>query len=304
MKKSKKLKIIIPLVLVVCICIGLASPSIYDVFTKIDFGEIVLEGIPEKADDAVRVMSFNVRCASDPEGSIYNRSQLVNAVLEQYAPDSFGVQEATPKWIRLIDKALGDKYEKVGKARDLFGPYTEYSSVYYLKDKYELIDSGTIWLSETPEKAYSRSFDSSRNRVMTWATLKNKETGEVYTHMNTHLDHQLESTRVEQTKVLLSYLDEFEKLGPVVCTGDFNTSEERETYPLIVDVLDDSRTVAETTDSGATYHKYGQKPEDNPPIDFIFVTKGTKVDTYKVADYVIQGMYPSDHHAVCADVVF
>ncbi len=303
MKKSKKLKIIIPLVLVVCICIGLASPSIYDVFTKIDFGEIVLEDIPEKDENAVRAMSFNVRCASDPEGSIGNRSQLVNEVLRQYAPDSFGVQEATPKWLRLIDKALGDKYEMVGEARDLYGPFSEYSSVYYLKDKYDLIDSGTIWLSETPE-TMSKSFDSKCNRVATWATLKNKETGEVYTHLNTHLDHKLESTRVEQAKVLLEYLKEFEKTGPVVCTGDFNADAEGEAYPMILESVDDSRLIAETTDTGTTFHAYGKKDEDKLPIDFIFVTKGTKVLTYKVADYIIQGMYPSDHHAICSDVVF
>ena len=126
MKKGKKILIGLAAV-VVAAGIGL---GIYTSADKIDFGEIVIEGIPEKSAEATRVMSFNVRCADDPEGSINNRSQLVTAVIEQYAPDSFGVQEATAKWMRILKSELGDKYDCVGKARDYFGPFSEYSAVF------------------------------------------------------------------------------------------------------------------------------------------------------------------------------
>ncbi len=314
MKKKKALKIVV-IVLAIAIVGTLAGFEIYNKVTDIDFGEIKVDNVPEKAEDAVRVMSYNVRCKSDPEGSINNRSKLVTAVLAAHEPDSFGVQEATSKWLRLIDKSLGDKYDRVGVARDYFGPFSEYSAVYYLKDKYNLIDSGTFWLSETPDKKYTKSFDSNCFRIATWAVLENKETGERYTHVNTHLDHVLESTRSEQARVLIERVKELEKNGTVVCTGDFNTDmDEKSVYDQLAAAFDNTMFVAENTDSGTTYHAYGRKEPDKLPIDFVFVTKGTSVDRYKVADYEFvpvdkndlpEGMsviYPSDHHAIFADI--
>ena len=282
---------------------AVAGYGIYSNKDNIDFGEIVIDSIPEKDDKATRVISFNVRCADDPEGSINNRSQLVTAILEQYAPDSFGVQEATSKWLRKLDSALGDKYDRVGEARDQFGPFSEYGCVYYLKDKYNLIDSGTFWLSETPEKKYSVSYDSKCRRIATWAVLENKETGERYTHLNTHLDHGLESTREAQAQGLLEKMNQLQKVGKVVCTGDFNTNEDSKVYSAMTAVTDDTKAIAKNTQDGITYHAYGKKDEtEGGPIDFIFVSKGVEALNYKIIDNTVQGMYPSDHYALCADV--
>ena len=120
-------------------------------------------------------MSFNVRCADDWEGSVKNRSKIVTAIIDQYSPDSFGVQEATGRWMDILNEALGEKYACVGEARDTAGYDSELSAVFYLKDKYKLVDEGTIWLSETPDVKYTKSFDSACHRVATWAVLENKE---------------------------------------------------------------------------------------------------------------------------------
>lgn len=300
MKKRKIAVAAVAAVAVVTLIVA-GGYTMYSNKDNIDFGEIKVESIPEKGEGTTRVMSFNVRCADDPEGSINNRSQLVTAILDQYAPDSFGVQEATSKWLGKIDDALGDRYDRVGEARDFFGPFSEYSCVYYLKDKYNLIDSGTIWLSETPDEKYSVSFDSKCRRIATWAVLENKETGEKYTHLNTHLDHGLESTREAQAQVLLTKLNELQKEGTVVCTGDFNTDNESKVYADMTAVTDDTAVVAKNTQSGVTFHGYGKKTEGGP-IDFIFVSKGIKALNYKIIDGKIKDMYPSDHNAICADI--
>ena len=171
MKKSK-------LILGILMCVALLGCAAYGIYTQIgavDFGEIIIDSAPEKSENAIRVMSYNVRCANDGEQTITNRSKVGVALIEEYAPDSFGVQECTPRWKRIFAYNLGDKYASVGRSRDYFGPFTEYSSIYYLKDKYNLIDSGTFWLSETPEKAYTKSFDSTCYRIASWALLENKE---------------------------------------------------------------------------------------------------------------------------------
>ena len=300
--KKKSVKILIA-ILVLAVA-GFGGYKIYSASTLIDFGDITIDSIPEKSDEATRIMSFNLRCVDDKEGSIDNRSQIALAVIDQYAPDSFGIQEATPKWIKILDKEFGDTYARVGEGRSPIEMFTEYSAVYYRKDKYNLIDSGTIWLSETPEKKYTKSFDSKHNRIATWAVLEDKETGVRYTHINTHLDHVLESTRVEQSKVLLNKIEELKANGKVVCTGDFNTYETAEAYSIMSAAMSDTKLVAKNSDTGITFHKYGTIEEhEDGAIDFIFTTEGVEVDTYKIIRNSVQGMYPSDHYPIVSDII-
>ena len=299
----KKTKIIAAALTAAIIMTGVGF-VVYDKVTTVDFGEIIIDGIPEKAENAVRIMSFNVRYRDDEQGSVKNRSKIVSAIIEQYAPDSFGVQEATGKWLDILDKALGERYAYVGEARDETGYDSEQSAVFYLKDKYNLIDEGTIWLSETPEVKYSKSFDSACHRVATWAVLENKETGERYTHLNTHLDHVLEETRMAQIDVLINKLKELEKNSIVFCTGDFNTEPTSKTYEKMLQAASDAAVVAESSDEGITYHDYGRAEEGAAgPIDYIFTTKGTSVATFKIIRNTAKDMYPSDHYPIVADVL-
>ncbi len=120
----------------------------------IDFGKIVMKDIPQKSEKAIRIMSFNLRCCDDKEGSIQNRSQIGLEVIKQYGPDSFGIQEAHPGWIDILLENLGVSYAYVAQGRD--PGFSETCAVFYLKDKYELIDSGTIWLSDTPTVPFTK----------------------------------------------------------------------------------------------------------------------------------------------------
>ena len=299
----KKAKLIIGIIL----CIALAGCAAYGIYTQIgavDFDEIIIEGIPEKSEESTRVMSFNVRCKNDGKQTITNRSKVAVEVINQYAPDSFGVQECTPRWKRIFAANIGDRYACVGAARDYYGPFTEYSSIYYLKDKYNLIDSGTFWLSETPEKKWTKSFDSACFRVASWALLEDKETGIRYTHINTHLDHVLESTRESQMKVLIECVNKVANGSPIVMTGDFNAYEDNSlVYTVACESFNDTKKVAENSDTGRTFTSYGSKEEDGTgAIDFIFADKELKVDTYKIIRNTVQGIYPSDHYPIVADI--
>ncbi len=302
----KKAKIIIGIIL----CLALAGCAAYGIYTQIGavkFDEIVIDGIPEKSDEATRVMSFNLRCANDGEQTITNRSKVSVEVIKQYAPDSFGVQECTPRWKRILAYNLGDKYKCVGAARDYYGPFTEYSSIYYLKDKYDLIDSGTFWLSETPEKRWTKSFDSACFRVASWALLEDKQTGQRYTHINTHLDHVLQTTRESQMKVLIECVNKVANGSPIIMTGDFNDYEDSLVYAVACESFNDTKKVAETSDEGRTFTSYGNKTEESHKgigaIDYIFTSKELEVDTYKIIRNTVQGIYPSDHFPIVADII-
>lgn len=302
----RKAKIIIGII----VCIALAGCAAYGIYTRIgaiDFDEIIIEGIPEKSEDATRIMSFNLRCANDGIQTITNRSEVAVEIIKQYAPDSFGVQECTPRWKRILAANIGDKYKCVGAARDFYGPFTEYSSIYYLKDKYNLIDSGTFWLSETPEKRWTKSFDSACYRVASWVLLEDKQTGERYTHINTHLDHVLKTTRQAQMEVLIDCVNKVANGSPIIMTGDFNDYEDSLVYSVACNSFNDSKKVAVNSDEGRTFTKYGQLTEDSydgpGAIDFIFVSKELEVDTYKIIKNTVQDIYPSDHFPIVADII-
>ena len=283
----------LPLILAIMMTLGAYTPS-----------KIEVTSAPEKSENAVRIVSFNLRCNNDIYGSVKNRGKFAVAAFENYEPDSFGVQEATKEWLSILDEALGEKYSRVGEPRD-DSSNTEYSAVYYRSDKYELLDSGTIWLSKTPEVFASKSFLASMPRICTWATLKNKETGFVYTHVNTHLDFLLEHTREKQAEVLLSKIEELSSRGPLVCTGDFNADKKDKTYSKMTAALDDSRLLAKETEDGKTYHNYGRGDVlHNGAIDFIFVTKETEVERYKIIDDTVDNMYISDHYGIMSDICF
>lgn len=263
-----------------------------------------IANVPEKGEGAVRIVSFNVRCKDDLYGSVKGRSQLISSALSQYRPDSFGVQEATQEWLDILSENLGEDYACISQMRD-DARNSEASAVFYLKDKYDLLDSGTIWLSETPDVFASKFPLSSMPRIATWVKLQNKQTDEIYTHINTHLDHVLESARVQQIKVLINKIEELSSDGnPLVCTGDFNTKEGADAYNEMKGCLVDSKQIANSSDNGATFHNYGLNIFEKKPIDFIFVSDGVTVDTYKIIDEKIGGMYLSDHAGLCADIRF
>ena len=290
----------------IIVCAALLGCAVYGIYTQIGairFDEIIIDGVPEKADGTTRVMSFNVRCANDGEQTITNRSKVSVEMLKAYMPDSFGVQECTPRWKRIFAYNLGDKYASVGAARDYHLFFTEYSSIYYLKDKYNLIDSGTFWLSETPEKRWTKSFNSSCFRIASWALLEDKQTGMRYTHINTHLDHKLDSTRDAQMSVLIECVNKVANGSPIVMTGDFNAYEDSSVYAVALESFDNTKYLAKSSDDGPTFTKYGQKePDGKGAIDFIFVSKGTEVETYKIIRNTVQGIYPSDHFPIVSDI--
>lgn len=260
-----------------------------------------IRNVPAKNEGEIRIISFNVRCKDDLHGSVKTRSQLIVSALSQYAPDSFGVQEATEEWMKILRENLGDRYSYVGIPRD-DSEDTEYSAVFYLREKYTLLDSGTMWLSETPDIPGSKVESSSLPRIATWAVLKSTETGKIYTHINTHLDHILEGARASQAAILTKKIIDLKKLGAVVCTGDFNTKEGNNAYNKMVQSLSDAKYLAKESDKGQTFHNYGRNIFDRKPIDFIFVSNDIKVSRYKIIDEQIEGMYLSDHSGLCVDI--
>ncbi|MCQ2463399.1 MAG: endonuclease/exonuclease/phosphatase family protein [Clostridia bacterium] len=251
----------------------------------------------------VKVISFNVRCCGEGvEAPSFRAPSLCECIIKR-RPDSIGFQEATPEWMKLLKKYLGDEYGFVGVAREDGDDDGEYGPVFYRKDKFTLKDSGTIWLSDTPDKP-SKFPTSCCTRICTWATLEHKETGKAFSHINTHLDHVSEEARLQQVDVLLGKIAELEKYGPVACTGDFNVNENAPVYAKMTQTMKDVKYTAPVTDKCGTYQGYDDTGiEDISPIDFVFIKNGFEPLVYNVIrDKAKDGTFLSDHFGLYTEL--
>lgn len=244
--------------------------------------------VPET--DRLTSMSFNLKVSPRTD----ERDGRVIAMILQYMPDTVGVQEASPSWMDTLKKSLSAYYGYVGLGRD-GGNNGEYNAVFYLKDKFEPIESDTKWLSATPSYP-SRFPTSSLNRIYTYVQLRRISDGTEFIHINTHFDHKSAEAREAQAEVLMQFIET--KAGlPMLVSGDFNCTAGSTPYNVMVaDALSSSADVARQTEKGCTYHNYGQSDK---VIDFIFVnTEHINVERYHVCDEKINGDYASDHHPI------
>ena len=276
-------------------------------------------------DYTLKVMSFNVQTENGTQVDFDLRAEMLRDLMDQLQPDSIGMQEVTTGWIYRMDTfAFNASYAGVGEGST---PGGEASSIYYRKDKFDLVNSGTFWLSETPDVAGTYLEASLYPRICTWAHLRDKVTGYEYIHVNTHLDHlggsDGRSLRTAQTRVILEYLKSLPDV-PMVMTGDFNqakTNSEDSTYAIFKNILGQSNFTASTgekmtgnfsdaraeakdtvaSDAWASMTAYWQEGTDkyNPakkPIDYVFYTTGDfTADIYRNIHYHRDGIYMSDH---------
>lgn len=257
---------------------------------------------PEGATYDVKVMSYNVYVAGAGETSPENRTELVVKTIRSEMPDSFGLQEADWGWMSRISEALPE-YAYVGVGRDDGEQGGEFSPVFYLKDKYNLVDSGTFWLSKTPEKP-SRGWDAMLKRICSYAVLEDKETGRRYAHYNAHFDHIGKNARANSAQLIVEKTAGYEI--PVVLTGDFNCDEGTAPYNTIVSGgFADTKYMAKDTMDIGSFHNFGVNDvyDGRSPIDFIFVTAGKGyAKNYRVLDQKVDGKYSSDHFPVVSEI--
>ncbi len=263
----------------------------------------VIQGFEVKEENAMRIMSFNIRCTNVGTDSWEDRIGIVSQTMLESEADSIGVQEATPEWMATLKETVGEKYAYVGVGRDDGDNEGEYSAVFYLKDKYEVVDSDTFWLSETPDKP-SFGWDAACRRVCTWVQLKDKETGKQYVHMNTHFDHVGISARKNSVEMIIDKAKTFTDI-PVVFTADMNVVQGSTNYNQFVDsgYFRDTKFAAPDSMNYCTYHDTKPQNHKDDVIDYVMINDGFDALTYRVVTEGVDGRFVSDHYPIYADIV-
>lgn len=259
----------------------------------------------------IHVMTYNVRCdAGSPPGHPDHwpaRGPLLTSVLAAEQPDLLGVQEPFGHQLAAIRAGLGERYRMVGVSREA-DPDDEHSSIFYDADRFEALETGQSWLSETPHEVGSTGWGATLPRIVVWARLRDRATGRVLLHANSHFDHASEAARVASAGIVATLLgDAARDVDAVLFTGDTNAAAERsEAYRVATEGtgLRDAWLVAQErlTPAIGTFLDYLDPVPDGDRIDWILVGGRAEVRAAAINPAADGGAHPSDHAAVHAVV--
>ncbi|WP_374165309.1 endonuclease/exonuclease/phosphatase family protein [Arcticibacter sp. MXS-1] len=258
----------------------------------------------------LNIATFNLRLnvASDKENAWPNRKEMVKELIQYHDFDIFGVQEALEGQMK--DLSALSEYSHVGVGRDDGKAGGEFSAIFYKNKKYRILNSGTFWLSPTPEKP-SKGWDAAYIRICTWAKFKDIASGKVFFMFNTHFDNEGVLARENASKMILAKIKAIsDAKSPVFITGDFNSDPKTSAYGTIVKVFADAKLVSkaapygpEQTFNDFKYHTYTTEVKEGR-IDFVFVNKNVQVLKYAVLTDSRDLRFPSDHFPVVCRVRF
>lgn len=269
----------------------------------------------EGQDPSIRVMTFNIRLPHQGDGPNYwdLRRPHVASIIQFHEVDLLGVQEAHR---RQLDEMVTDmpEYEWFGVCR-MDGsthpdPDGEFSAILYRKDRFQRLDGNTFWLSETSGTPGSKSWDAALPRIVTWAKFKDKQTGKIFFHFNTHFDHKGEQARLESAKMILAYMKTIAGDMPVVLTGDFNSYETDAPYLAMIDKaipyhVTDAITLSKLPHHGPMSTFAGNFEISgmiDHRIDYIFVRKKIEVLRHGILSDNWHGKLASDHLPVFVEI--
>jgi endonuclease/exonuclease/phosphatase family metal-dependent hydrolase len=256
----------------------------------------------------LKVMTYNIRLdlKSDGVNAWDNRKDFFTAQIGFYEPDIFGVQEARPNQVFDIAKALPE-YSYVGVGRD--GNNTgEASNIFYKKERFQLKDSGTFWLSGTPDTV-SKGWDAAYNRVCTYAFLKDKKTKKQFCFFNTHLDNVGVTARRNGIELILSKMKGLNtsKL-PVIFTGDLNSEPNDPLIQYLKTQLTDTREVSVHKPFGpsGSFNDFKHNQPVTMLIDYIFISHKSdfNVSKYAILSDSKDLRYASDHLPVYVELEY
>ncbi|MBO4327188.1 MAG: endonuclease/exonuclease/phosphatase family protein, partial [Clostridia bacterium] len=274
---------------------------------------------------SLRILQFNVQTESGNMAPFSEKALLFRRLVDETVPDVAGMQEVTPEWRRWLDDyVFNDSYGSVGEPRS---DGDEANPVYYRKDRFELVESGTFWLSGTPDRAGSYTEGANCPRICTWVLLKDIRNGTEFAYLTTHLDHngkndQDTATQIRRKQIgeIIKFAGRFEGI-PVFLSGDLNFRSDSPggsaLYSLLTGKtsftdtdgkeyaieLSDSRISAGiTVDAGHSSTMVGGygSGQSGGPIDYVFCSPSVEAVSYETFLITEKGIWISDHLPVFA----
>ena len=259
---------------------------------EIDISRSLVDGYEANTKGDYRLMQYNVLVEFDGWGSggkltpsIDVRKEIVAAAILGYSPDVLVLCEFFDQWRQKLPPLLENEYTLV--EGDRADGVSNRTPIMYKTDKFQLIDSGYTDI----EKANGLI----NRRVVTWAVLKDKATGEKLVVFGTHLSSaqnpEGEADRIAEIKKIRTVIETVTANhtdGHVILMGDFNSYVGSSAYNSI------------ETETGLT-NVIKTLASAMKTVDYVFLDD-TMTSENIILNYNNQTEFGSDHRPVVCDV--
>jgi len=170
--------------------------------------------------------------------------------------------------------------------------------IFYKTEKFNLVNQGWFFFSETPDVIYSRAFNGSFPSFASWVELENKETGNVKKVVNIHVDFSSFTNRTRSIELVVNrvqpWLDANEH---VLVVGDLNARLGSKVHAYLEMIGMQFADV-----KGSTYH-FNRGLHLFDAIDHIAYSNAFEViGNPAVIQENYDGMWPTDHYPVVVDL--
>jgi endonuclease/exonuclease/phosphatase family metal-dependent hydrolase len=293
---------------------GLAQQKLVDMITSVVGQQKTAVTIPAVTavprNARISMMAYNVYGFE-----VYaERCDNIKTLIVKYLPDIIAYQE--PAMDMMAYLTMDEYYQcEVGIPRYTasvppqntgYGGANSVAAILFAKDRYEMLDKGTKWMTGTPD-TFSKLEGSNHYRIYSYVVLRDKQTNLEFIVVNHHLDFD---DAIQQTtmRYMFKYFQENYTDIPVVMLGDFNATENSSVIKdLVVGSAGFTSLKHLSTSHGAT--------SNVATIDYIFgmsccvtgLYHTTCVETYRDLSgkygKKYDGIKPSDHPAVYAEMM-
>lgn len=251
--------------------------------------------------DTIVAMTYNIRYDNPQDWKHHwnlRKERLIRQI-RTARPHILGCQEVLHNQLADLAAAL-PQYNHVGVGRDDGNEAGEYAPIFVDEERYKILQSGTFWLSSTPDTP-SLGWDAACPRIVTWAQIMENGSRKKLFVFNAHLDHVGTVARQMSVLLLQRKMKELTKGQPALLMGDFNFTPDDANYSLLLNTgsqLKDSFSKAAVDTEPVTFPGNGFTTAGSEPgkrIDYVLV--GTQFRTHRthVLRSVENGAFPSDH---------
>ena len=266
--------------------------------------------LAEKPDEAVRIATFNAHyiAARQAEGrwgmsGWEARKGALDRTVKALDADVIAFQEMetfrggdddSDNLARsyLLDQNPDLRAAATGNWRDF--PSTQ--PIFFRADRFEALDQGWFFFSDTPDTIYSRTFDGSYPAFASWARFRDLRTGADFRVLNLHTDYSSGENRSRSVALVAERIRPWIEAGETVfLTGDLNARLGSELHVTL-----EEAGLAFVPVEGATYH-LDRGLNLFGAIDHIGYAGASTLGAPVVLRERFGAVWASDHYPVAAD---
>lgn len=253
---------------------------------------------------SLKLVTYNIRLdhAGDNQDNWHNRKEDFISFIKKEKPDFLGIQEALIHQAEYIDGALSD-YNYIGVGRDDGKQRGEIMAIFYLKNKWKLIEDSTIWLSETP-LIPSKGWDADFYRTCTYGLFTN-QTNESIAVFNTHFDHQAAMARINSAELIKDFVHDIANDDHYILMGDFNATPDTKIYASLTDYFLDTYHHSKSKKEAfeGSFNGFQLNGEFKRRIDYIFTSDAFTIHSYEMpAPLTKNKRHISDHFPIIVTI--